>query len=152
MTGQYGAEKNLTAVDLLVNEASLTDPEVTNKSNTDEYQLSSTQPAGIPDEKESIANVKTPCHQMKPFVEAEKSNELNESSNVQEQNLATSFENVNSSFEPNEISTPKSTNEVKSEEKLCQTPCQTVQKDEKKRKSAEAVLHCAVSIASFSYF
>lgn len=80
--------------------------------------------------------METPCHEKKPFVDAEKSISLNENSDVQEQNSTTSL------FEPNEKSTPKPMNVVKDEEKLRQTSI----KIEKKKKNPEATPDRTVSI------
>lgn len=142
---QHGAEKSSTAVDSLANEDSLIGPEISNESNIDENQLNSTQPASISGESEIVDGMKTPCHQMRPIDEAEKS------TNVQDENMTTSFEKMNSLrvslFEPNENSTPKPSNEVESEGKLHRTPCKTGKTNELKRKSSEssAVLNPIVS-------
>lgn len=127
----------------MVNEASSgIDPEISIESNADDNQLNSTPPAGISGEKESVENVKTPCEQMQPFVDAEKSIGSNENSDAQEQNSATSFEEVNSLgvslFEPREREI-KPANQVFNEnhrQTQCQTQSQPIIEREEKKKSS----------------
>lgn len=146
-TGQYGATENPVAVDSLVNEASFIDPEIPIESSTGENP---TPLVGVSGEQESIV-IEEICHgQQMDNIGAEQSiGEIDDKSDDQEQNSATSPGKVNSfyrnSFDPTENSTPKSMIEAKCEEKLHQKPCQTSLKNEEKKKPPKAVQKRSVS-------
>lgn len=139
-------DQNATAIDSLVNEDSFINAEPTMESNPDENLLDSTQPTNVSGENEPAVNVEVPCHQIEVFigdVDAENSIGPDEHSYAREQSANNSYELVDSfhvqTFEPNENSTPKSTNEANENSQ------QTFKKEHEKMTVGKAVQKRAVS-------